>query len=148
MKRFALLALAATLVFTLSVATVSGASEMPPDDPFLGLWKSRDVVDGSRQMLAILPGTGPGQYLVILYDRGASACGCDDKGDPLYAALAVGMGSAEGNELQADLGVWCLTRPMTFLGPSAATFEYDAATDTLLDAWGSRWRRAGRRVAV
>ncbi|MBM4431769.1 MAG: hypothetical protein FJ026_15705 [Chloroflexi bacterium] len=84
MKRVFLLA----LLLTLALATVSHAA-LPPARGFAGAWTSIDV-DGSHQRLVIQPVRRPwGTYSLAYFDDGASVCGCDAAGKPLYPGMGL-----------------------------------------------------------
>ena len=124
----------ATVVALLSISIASAAPS-----PFMGFWRSVDI-DGSNQTLLITPGPGS-SYRLFLFDRGASVCGLDPSGNPLYAATARGRGTVSGMTLAGSFNVWCLSRPTTFWGSSGFVFTYNPGSDTLTDTVGVIWNR-------
>jgi hypothetical protein len=146
MKRIVFLVLAVTVL--LSVIAL-GVYASPPGQPFTGVWESIDAFDGSQQRMAITPvGRGAAGYHLAYRDYGASACGVDANGQPLYAAIGTGTASAAGNTLNTEFEIWCLGRPRWSLGMWSSSLDYDAATDTLRDTWGgltTEWHRQGGR---
>jgi hypothetical protein len=125
-----LLASAASLL--IAAVLVVGAAAAP--DPFKGKWHSIDV-DGSYQTLVI--GGGPGStYHVRYHDYGASVCGVDGTGAPLYAASAVGSLSASGTVLAGRLPVYCLASPRYLFEDPDTYFEFEYVAGTLVDIHG------------
>jgi hypothetical protein len=106
------------------------------------VWKSIDSWDDSRQNLTITPvGRASDGYKVVLFDHGASACGLNPEGQPMYPGIGIGTGSANENVLQMQFAFWCLGRSRWLFGQLTPTFTYEAGTDTLFDSWGTRWYR-------
>lgn len=144
MKRFVSLVLTVTVLFSVAVLSVQAA---PPGRPFTGVWESIDPWDLSQQRLVISPVARAARgYHVVYRDYGASVCGVDAQGQPLYAASGTGTGSATGSVLNTQLAIWCLARPRWFWGTSGSILSYDAATDTLNETWGGKttqWHRRG-----
>ncbi len=138
MRRGLRLALSVAMVtaFVAAVAVPAGAA---PPSPFTGAWTSIDI-DGSSQRLTI--GGGPAPRVQLL-DDGASVCGLDENGDPIWAARATGRAAVAGDVLTVDLDLYCLARPTYFLDTFAGLeYTYDAGTDTLTDGLGVVWSRA------
>ena len=138
MRKFVFTALAICILIALAMALASDATAAPG---FLGRWWSVDV-DGSSQKLQI--GLADNGYLLKLFDDGASICGLDPDGNPLYAAIGKGKGTADGNVLHASFKFWCLTDPRTFWGTATGDYTYDPATDTLQDGWVAWYRIVGK----
>ncbi len=137
MRRWYRLALTVAMVTAFVGAMAAPAGAAP--SPFTGAWTAVDI-DGSDMRMAIGGGPSP---RVLLIDYGASVCGLDDSGVPLYAARVTGRATIEGDVLSADLDVYCHARPTFFLGTfPGAEYTYDAGTDTLLDGIGVVWSRA------
>jgi hypothetical protein len=126
------------LATVVALLTISVASAAPPS-PFVGFWKSVDI-DGSNQTLLISPAPGNSNRL-FLFDRGATVCGLDSSGNPLYPATARGRGAVSGSDLSGTWNVWCLSRPVTFYGNVGFNFTYDSGADTLTDGIGVVWHR-------
>ncbi len=135
--RMRLVLAAALLAGMLAIPAATAAA---PPSPFTGSWTSVDV-DGSNQRLSIGGGPSP---RVLLYDDGATVCGLDGAGDPIYAARASGRATVGGTTLTVDIDLYCLASPTYFLDTFAGlTFDHDAGTDTLTDFSGVVWSRAG-----
>ena len=146
MKRTIVLALLVSLALALSLAVASAASASPPVRLYKGVWRSIDPFDGSQQMMVITPGGGKtADYRAIAWDYGASACGVDDQGHILYAALVLGAGNVEPDGLHMQSDVWCLGHPRWYWGQIATACSYDPVTDTLVDNVGAVWTRVGGR---
>jgi len=82
-----------------------------------------------------------GTYSLAYFDDGASVCGCDAAGKPLYPGMGLGTGTATGTTLNATIRFWCLSRPRTYYGTASYVLVYDAAADQLTDQYGIVWRR-------
>ncbi len=111
----------------------------PASNPFVGAWLSVDT-DGSNQELIISEGSGA--TLNINYtDFGASACGKDSYGTPIYAATAAGSLTATGNVLTGNLPIYCQKNSATLLVNHDFYFTLDPATGRLTDSFGVVWNR-------
>lgn len=141
MKPLRIVLFAAVLLAVLFMLVAVTASAAPPNRPFVGAWEATDIFDGSHERASI-GGGGNGQYHVRGFDDGASVCGLDASGEPLYAAIAIGTGNAVGNELHADLTLWCLSHPRAFHELRHDNIIYDPLNDTL-SFWGVIWHRTG-----
>lgn len=130
-------ALAVVISALLALTLFRTAGAAPPGSPFTGVWQSTDV-DYSHQTLAI---GGVASYHVWLHDDGASVCGQDAYGVPLYAANGLGTGRATGNTLLVTLAITCLSRPSVFYGNVPVAYTYNPSTDTLTDQIGVVWSR-------
>lgn len=105
---------------------VTGASPKPP---FIGSWEGVDGIDGSKWTMTV---TGShNSYDVGLLDDGSGSCGKDDQGNPLYSDMAVGTGTALGNELSLSMDITCQSDPPSLLGRFSFLFVYDESNDTL-----------------
>ena len=62
----------------------------------------------------------------------ASSCGLDNAGKPI-AAAGTGVGKVDGNVLEADLSIECLTDPKSFLTSVHVECKYIEAMDTIHD---------------
>lgn len=101
------------------------------DTGYAGMWQSLDV-DGSTQTLRIW--LADGAYQAEWYDDGASVCGRDSTGTPLYAGTFTGSATAlETGGLVLNISGICEDGANTAVGPFAVPISYDAATDTLYD---------------
>jgi hypothetical protein len=144
MKRIVFLVLAVTVMLSVGALGVEAA---PPGRPFTGVWESIDPWDLSQQQMVITPvGRALKGYVLVSFDHGASACGVDAQGQPLYGAMGIGTGSATGNILATQAAIWCLARPRWFWGSWSSTLAYDSTTDTLFETWGGKtteWHRRG-----
>ncbi len=133
-RTIVLLAAACALVLSGVIAPAAAAKQ----DPFVGTWYSVDIFDNSNQSLSV--GGGPGNIYHVQYgDDGASLCGIDAEGVPLYAGVAKGEFTAVGTLLAGTLPVRCLAKPSYILGNFDFSFTYDSATDTMTDAYGVIW---------
>jgi hypothetical protein len=132
MKRASLwIALIVSLGFASAVLapTASAAS-----GELAGTWTSVDS-DGSNQTLDIM-GSGNQVYSMIYFDESATSA-CD--GDP---ARVSGPGFVDGNDLVMVGTVVCLPGGNQFRSRFDISYDYDAGTDTLTDAFGIVWHRA------
>ena len=132
--------LAATLAFVMTVLAFGAAALSTPaaaaPGNLAGTWTSVDL-DGSNQTMRIR-GAGKPVYAVTLRDDFTSGiCG----GPP---AKLVGHGAVDGDELLVRGPLVCLHAGNPVPGERILlSFEYDAGTDTLTDASGVVWERAG-----
>ena len=135
-RLFVLLAL--TILASLLLSTVSAQRIVPKQ--FVGVWRNADVFDGSDQHMVITPRGGV-RYL----DRGASACGVDGSGEPLWPGRGKGTVTvvyADDTGFDIDLYFRCLGRgelSSDFSNPIVISFTYDPASDTLTDHLGNVW---------
>ncbi len=140
MKPFRLLLLSAILAAAVFTLVAAQASACPPPRPFVGAWEAIDL-DGSHMQTSIGGGRN-GEYHIVAFDAGASVCGLDASGQPLYAAMAIATGQADGNVLHAELPLWCLSHPRRFWGMASDDLIYDPGADTLF-FWGVTWHHKG-----
>ncbi len=143
------------LALALLALTAGVASAAAPQAPFVGSWEAIDGdfdgdgipegPDGSYMRLVLARGGGDKFYFNYL-DFGASCCGKDPYGEPLYAAQVMGWVTLVGeNELDGQAPLYCLAHPRyepPAISPLAVHYVYDPATDTLFDGWVT-WRRMG-----
>ena len=111
MKRSLRLSLTVVLLAVLLVSPILNVQAGRPRDPFVGAWESIDGdsdgdgvpdlpgADGSYQRLTI--GGSKGRYNVNLKDYGATVCGVDEDGVPLYACTLKGPATAEARVLSS-----------------------------------------------
>lgn len=133
MRRLLVTLLALVLLFALC-ATAVGAQ--PAGAPWIGRWEAIDV-DGSYMTLAVSGGVR-GAVRLNYRDYGASICGTDDAGVPLYAATINAVGGVTApNTLEGQGPLRCLAAPAYIheISPVGMRFEYDPATDTMWDGW-------------
>ena len=129
--RFGLLA--ALLALALAGIVVFGGGSRG-GTPFQGTWRSIDIPDGSTQTLVVGGGLNPAVYF-----EDAFASGCRDGGDASTFFQAEGPGEISSYRLTAHFAEsGCITWRVPAFD---ATFDYDVATDTLLDHTGITWRR-------
>jgi hypothetical protein len=125
---------AVTMVVVLAAFAGTGlasASAAQAPDPFVGSWTSIDT-DGSHQTFDVF-GNDRVHRVVLFDDAATGACGG-------LAATARGFGIVHGNHLQTLLNLSCEGGGRLTNIPLG--FDYDAATDTLLDSFGVVWFRA------
>jgi hypothetical protein len=109
-----------------------------PADPFIGSWSSTDI-DGSTQTLVI--SAAGGVYAFEYFDDGASVCGLDNAGVPLFAASASGSLAASGDTLSGNFSITCLADSPFHGVDHLFVFMYDPTADTLTDDLGVVWHR-------
>ena len=132
MKKSILFIFLAVVVLLSSLGLASEAGAKPTAKPFVGGWAAKDI-DGSRMKLAI-GGGGNDRYNVNYTDFGASICGKDSEGKPLYAFKALGKGVATGNQLKVNFPAgYCMTKPKKLWGSLNFTYTYNPVNDTLWD---------------
>lgn len=126
------------LALALMIASFGLASAAAPN-PFLGAWESIDL-DGSYQVLML--GGDPGDLVGVRYhDYGASVCGVDGEGEPIYQAFGMGSGSRSGDTLTVSFDLRCMAAPPYYQGTHAFEYTYDAGSDTITDWVGVVWER-------
>jgi len=136
MKKKLLAVVSVSLSLLLGAVLVTSAAAAK--DEFIGVWKATDSADGSDMTMRI--GGGPqGDHMVRLHDDGASACGIDESGAPLYAGTARGSLSETDGQLTGDVYLFCKTAPPDFNGPYSVEFTY--SDGMLLDNFGNTWYR-------
>ena len=140
MKRYIVYSFMTIILLALiSTAVVSKASAAPPTAPYVGRWESIDL-DGSYQTLTI--SGGKNLHNIDYRDNGASLCGLDENGDPLYAASFRGKLTSDGLTLSGTVDVYCLTRPPSQLFENFyVEYTYQPENDTLIDGSGLIWNR-------
>ena len=131
--RYGLVALA-LLIAAAMVAIVAGGPRPGGDSVFEGRWTSTDAVDASTQTLVVEGGQTPNVHFEDDF-----SINCERRGDSSTAYVADGPGEILRNRLTARfLSGGCLIR----LPPYEAFYDYDSATDTLLDYQRITWVRA------
>lgn len=112
------------------------------EDPFLGDWVAVDPHDGSDMKLAI---SREGiVYKVTFNDQGASICGKDDNGKPMYALEMIFAGTAHGDTIYASsTSATCLSTPASPLqGEYQINISYQPGSDTIWDSLNkATWTR-------
>ena len=140
------------------IATLLGTSLVlgaPPataaQGPLAGTWTSTDT-DGSNQTLTIT-GSGRRAYAVTYFDDAATSL-CDgapamvtgsgrvDGRPVVVVALVPGWGGVAGDDLCTRGAATCLPGGNRLRGVITIDYTYDAASDTLTDAFGIVWSRA------
>ena len=127
----------------LSWTRVSGGDGPPPTLPpgpsrspavFEGRWTATDPADESTLTLVVGEGTAP---VVQFQDNLATGAGC--AADEVKIFRADGVGEIKANRLVVTYpdGGGC----GLILVPIGGVYDYDAATDTLVDADGVTWTR-------
>lgn len=132
MNRIFGLAVIATLLGTSLVLGAPPATAA--QGPLAGTWTSTDT-DGSNQTLTIT-GSGRRAYAVTYFDDAATSL-CD--GAP---AMVTGSGRVDGDDLFTRGAATCLPGGNRLRGVITIDYTYDAASDTLTDAFGIVWSRA------
>ena len=132
MKRIFGLGVIATLLGTSIVLGPLPATAA--QGPLAGTWTSTDT-DGSNQTLTIT-GSGRRAYAVAYFDDAATSL-CD--GAP---AMVNGSGRVDGDDLFTRGAATCLPGGNRLRGVITIDYTYDAASDTLTDAFGIVWSRA------
>jgi hypothetical protein len=141
MKKSILLGLFAAAALLLAIIPAFSSLAAPAAKPFVGGWEAVDV-DGSYMKLSI-SGGGKDIYNVHYIDFGASVCGKDENGQPIYSFQAKGDGVVTGYHMDVHYpAAYCMTSPKQLWGSLDGWFDYDPATDTLWDGWVT-WRRTG-----
>lgn len=106
--------------------------------------------------VAGIAGTGAGDaglvdnsYTIAYLDEGASICGKNDDGAPLYAGRLVWHGEAVRNTLpMVNAEFICLGETEWAASPVSITFTYNAASDSLTDNLGVEWSRMFERPHI
>lgn len=144
----------AVVVVVASAVLFAAPSQAGAPSPFTGHWEGINEVpddpnlgDDSRMIININAGPD-GHFNVVFRDFGASSCGLDDQGEPLYAGQAIRRATVDGNDLlvygQGGNGLgngdlWCMARPPFVLSEGSQEpslfVTYDPATDTLSDGF-------------
>ncbi len=145
----------AAVLFALAllVVLVAAPGRAGETSPFVGHWEGIDL-DDSRMIINISEGPD-GNVQVFFKDFGASACGLDDAGEPLYAGQVKWLGVIDGDELwtygRGGAGVgngalWCMANPPFMLvdvvEEPTLFVTYDAAGDRLTTDF-NEWFRVG-----
>ena len=104
----------------------------------VGSWEGTDI-DGSHMTMDITQ-TGAGQFTLVYMDEGASTCGLDAAGNPLYGFDSTPSGEASGLTLSlvGETGVCRVTGETIVYDYS---FTYQPGSDTILDNLGVTWTR-------
>lgn len=136
MRRFFVL-LILIIVVSLLVPIVSAQSLIPRH--FAGAWFNTDV-DGSSQITIINAAGG-----VFYFDDGASVCGVDEFGEPIWPTLAHGsVINVDDSSLVVELSFRCLGRgelPDDFPETITITYTYNSDSNTLTDSFSNEWYR-------
>lgn len=133
MRRTASLVISISLLLGIVIFVVPVGAER---SPFVGSWWSIDV-DDSYQRMAI--GGGKNVRHVNYFDDGATVCGVDEYGVPLYPARARGTSVEAGNILTVTLDLWCFAKPPFFSGTYTMSLTYNPSNDTLVQYVPPPW---------
>lgn len=129
--RFAFL-VAILLLAAAGIAAFGGGSG--GRTPFQGIWTSIDPGDGSRQTLVVGTSLNP-----TVHFEDAFSIMCQQGGDAVTLFLADGRGEIASGRLTAHFAEsGCITWRVPAFD---ATFDYNAATQSLLDDTGIKWYR-------
>ena len=107
----------------------------------VGEWTSIDGSDGSIQTLSI-DHPSPNLFTVRYVDEGASFCGQDSTGSPLFSAEGNGQGEPFGRVLSLNLDFVCISDPEGTTQTFSIEFLYDPVTDAITDSFANQWVRA------
>jgi hypothetical protein len=143
MKKYGRITTVVPVVFVLTLLLASGTLAGEKKG-FNGAWESIDV-DGSYQVMVIQDS----YPYYLYYDFGATACGLDLNGQPMYAASFNGSPVIVGNALTVEGKVLCASdNPYYFPEEDPITysfeFTYNKNKDTLyggLPGFGATWYR-------
>jgi WD40 repeat protein len=111
-------------------------------DLFSGVWTATDPKDGSNLTMEIT--FNENSYNIAYVDDGASVCGKDGAGNPLYAIEIDLSGNASGDVLYAvSTSATCLSSPASPLDLEiSVNYSHRAETDTLWDSMdNTQWER-------
>jgi hypothetical protein len=136
------LTLACNLQTILSETKLGTRDQKQSEDPFVGGWIAEDPVDGSSMILTIEQEDSA--YQILLLDKGATICGLDEAGNPVFAAELKSVGIVQGEILRTSApSLKCLSDPPTFQNLDLTIdYSYQSATDTLIDSvQDARWER-------
>lgn len=106
-----------------------------PDYPWQGKWWSIDPFDDSLQSVVFLGGS---RFKYV--DRGASICGKDEYGLPIYRADAMAQGTISGYTFTGTAALRCLAGPPYIWGEHTFVWTYDPATNTISDGFSDYTR--------
>ena len=126
------------IVSVVAFSLIAAISAKGPSDPWKGTWWSIDPADGSLQKVVF---AGQGQFNYI--DYGASVCGVDNNGNPIYAAHASGdADTVDATLFNSSAPVVCMAHP-PFIWSQDFPFSwtYNPASDTLSDSSAAIWTR-------
>jgi hypothetical protein len=121
------------LLIIVSIVALGLTAAIPakgPASPWRGTWWSIDPFDGSLQKVVF---TGQDRFIYI--DFGASVCGKDSNGNPIYAAHSSGLADTVDDSSFIGSGpIICMTHPPYIWSQDFPfSWTYVPATDTLLD---------------
>ena len=126
------------LLALISLFFVTAAVAVSASD-FVGFWRATDGEDGSN-LTMLIRGRRGDRLRILLFDDGATICGVDNEGNPLYPAIYRGRGEAVGDVLDARGRTLCLSRPADLLPAFDATLTYNSGPGTI-DAFNSTFSR-------
>lgn len=125
--------LAVMLVLMLGLVMLALGGAGGGGTPFQGRWTSEDH-DGSRQSLTVGRGMAP---RVDFTDDFASMCAANGDSDTTWEGSATG--EVNGGRLHVEFGLAGCSS--WFTDGDVFTFDYDSASDTLLDGQSITWHR-------
>jgi hypothetical protein len=132
MKRLIIVLSLVAVLIALASSTVASADGPPgPDDSFSGVWEPVDSACDKRLMIRGLPWG----YGLFMFDRCPTVC----EGS---LGISLGVGSAEGDVLDADFWTLCLGGGPPDWKTHSTQFTYDTDADTLSDG-SVTWQRRG-----
>lgn len=137
--RYGLIAVALVLA-AVAGAILAVGLQTRPSTPFEGTWTGIDIADGSTLNLYVGAGASPTVRFEDLLSTGTVCSGA-----PVKVLTANGYGEISGGdrlEVSYPDGGSC----GEFTTPFAGVYQYDAATDTLVDQAGIRWIRPAGSV--
>ena len=124
---------AVALLLVAALVVVVGGGVLGGRTPFEGSWTSIDIVDRSTQLLVIAAGEEPSVHFEDDF-----SINCQRRGEAMTAYVADGTGELFGSRLIVQFpGGGCVTQ----VPPFEWFYDYDEATDTLLDHAGITWTR-------
>lgn len=127
----------APLIAASMIAVLAGGGGPAGRTVFEGSWTATDTTDRSTQTLIVDGGRSPSVHFEDDF-----SIDCQQRGETSTAYVADGPGEIQGNRLIAHYGSGgCVTR----LAPYDALYDYDAATDAILDDQGIMWTRIAQR---
>jgi hypothetical protein len=123
----------ALLIAAVVLAVLSSVGHANAGTVFEGTWTSADPIDRSTQTLVVEAGQAPAVHFEDDF-----SVNCQRRGDTSTLYVADGPSEIVGDRLTAHYASGgCIKR----IAPYDAFYDYDPATDTLLDYQAIRWVR-------
>jgi hypothetical protein len=133
MKKYGRITIVVLVVFLVSLIFASGTLA-DKKKGFNGAWESIDSVDGSYQVMVIQD-----SYPYFMYnDFGATICGTDTNGQPIYPGSIYGSPVIVGDTLTVEGKVLCITENPYYTPAYRLEFTFNKNKDTILfgsDTW-------------